>query len=196
MQHLFERLSQEVTKLSLNPGFIHHKWFIKYHIEIVEKISLELCEIYKKADRDLVMGIVWMHDYGKIVDFNNQWQATITSGKQLLLDIGFSEEYITKLLSLIGIFESKMTEDLTKSPIEIQVVSSADAASHLVGPFYYLWWYENPNKPFEELMQDNERKAMKDWERKMVLPEVRTAFEQRHRFQLEQAGHLPEKFIE
>lgn len=111
------------------------------------------------------------------------------------MQLGFPEDYVIKLLSLIEIFESKMTEDLSKAPIEVQIVSSADAASHLVGPFYYLWWYENPDKPFEELMQDNERKAVKDWTRKMVLPEVREVFKQRHNFQLEQAGHLPKSFM-
>jgi hypothetical protein len=195
MSDLFEKLKIEVARLASNPEFIHHKWFVKYHLEIVERISLELCEIYEEADIDLVMGLVWMHDYGKIIDFNNQWHAMSTSGKQLLLAMGFEERYVAKLLEQLAMVESKMTADLSKAPIEVQIVSSADGASHLVGPFYYLWWYENPGKSFEELMLDNEKKAMKDWTRKVTLPEVRASFEARHMFQLEQAGHFPDKFI-
>jgi hypothetical protein len=44
-------------------------------------------------------------------------------------------------------------------------------------------------------MQDNIKKATKDWNKKMVLPEVRKAFEKRYKFLLEQRGQMPERFL-
>ena len=44
-------------------------------------------------------------------------------------------------------------------------------------------------------MQDNIKKAMKGWDRKIVLPEARKAFEMRHKFLLEQNGQFPSKFL-
>lgn len=192
----FEKLKTHIKEIIHNPQFVHSPWFLKWHLEIIEKMSLELCEIYTDADKDIVLGLVWMHDYAKLIDRAHEHDhETIDKGKIILLELGFPSDYIDKLIESIKVFESKMTEDLSTAPIEIQIVSSADAASHFVGPFYNLWWYEHSEKPFEELMKDNEFKALKDWNRKITLPEVREAFEYRFNHTMEQAGNLPDKYF-
>ena len=44
-------------------------------------------------------------------------------------------------------------------------------------------------------MELNRKKVEKDWNHKIVLTEVRKAFEARYKFHLEQAGELPERFL-
>ncbi|MFS8159111.1 MAG: hypothetical protein ACMG6E_02650 [Candidatus Roizmanbacteria bacterium] len=192
---LILKLKKAVAEASENPSFIHHKWYIKYHIEIVEKIALELCDVYQEADSELVLVIVWLHDYPKIIQVKDKIESSLKI-RELMKEIGFKEEFIQKVLSSYEIFENPFEIDLNTAPIEVKITSSADAAAHLVGPFYMLYWYENPQKSIEELLKDNAWKSNHDWTKKIVLPEIKNSFEKRFHLLNEMIGNFPEKYLE
>jgi uncharacterized protein YcfL len=190
---LLNVLKQAVSTQSANTNFVHHKWFVKYHLEIVEKIASELCEKYAEADRFKVMVLAWLHDYEKIIDFDNQYNTELEATKQLMQQIGFENEFIVQMANDLNVYNAK--ENLSAASIEIQIVSSSDAASHAVGPFMCLYWYENPGMTVEELMAANIRKISVDWEKKITLPEVKEAFSGYRDFNLQVAGQLPENYL-
>ncbi len=184
LKKLIRLFKSEVKEACINSKFIHHEWFLKYHLEIVEKIALELCEYYPKADKNIVLLLVWLHDYRKI---------THTAGRKKLLEIGFNREFVEKAILYVTILDKK--SNLKNSPIEVQIVSSADGASHLIGPFYAIYWKEQSQRSCEVLMKENRRKALVDWNKKIVLPEVKKAFLSRHKSLLECCGKFSKKYL-
>ena len=193
MHELITAFKEHVKEISNDPQFVHHEWFVKYHLEIVERIAFELCDRYPEIDRGFIELLVWLHDYGKIVDFEHQYEATLTEGKKKLLEIGFATDFVEKAISYIQTLDKK--EGLENAPLEIQIVSSADGASHLIGPFYTIHWKERHDLTTEALIKTNKEKALIDWEKKIVLSEVKEAFHKRHEFFLEQRGDFSEKFL-
>ena len=195
MQERIDQFKKHVTEASASPDFIHHSWFITWHLEIVEAIANELLQHYPEADKDMVEVMVWLHDYGKILDFDNQYQMTLSAGRSKLLELGFNKAFVDRAIENIETLDKKLELDISKTSIEVQIVSSADGCSHLVGPFMYMWWHENNSKPFEVLMADTKKKALKDWNYKIVLPEARKNFRARFDLIMEQSGDLPDVYI-
>jgi hypothetical protein len=192
---LAQAFKSHVLCLAHDEKFIHRSWYIEYHLNIVEKIAMELTEIYPEADRNFVMTLVWLHDYGKFIDWSRQYELTLTEGRRALTDAGFSSKFSDRAIEYARLLDDSQRTDLSKAPIEVQIVSSADGCAHFVGPFFQIWLWENSGRPLRELLRQNRSKAEKDWTRKIVLPEARAAFEQRYRIVCEQNGDLPSSYI-
>ncbi|WP_327353309.1 hypothetical protein [Streptomyces sp. NBC_01304] len=177
------------------PTFRHHRWYVPYHLELVERLAAELLDHYPGADRAKVSALVWLHDYGKALHNSPSHQVTLSEGALRLREAGLDEPFVADVVAYARMLDRAPELDLSRAPVEVRIASSADGCAHLVGPFFHLYWWENPDRPHDQLMAENLRKLDKDWHRKIVLPEARAAFEGRHRMLREQAGELPERFL-
>lgn len=195
MRDKIEAWKRHVREVAARPEFVHHEWFVRWHLEIVERIAMELCDAYPAADRELVEVMVWLHDYGKTLDFENQYATTISSGRAKLTDMGFTADFVERAVSGIETMDKKMELDLHQAPLEVQIVASADGCSHLVGPFLSLYWREHPELSAEALMAANRAKLEKDWNRKITLSEARAVFAPHYEYLLKQSSPLPDKFL-
>lgn len=195
MKEKIQAFKQHVREASANPDFIHHEWFVRYHLEVVEQIAFELCEHYPAADRELIELLVWLHDYGKIIDFDNQYTMTRQAGVPKLTELGFDPELVERVIGLVELGDKKLEVDLHEAPLEVQILATADACSHMVGPFHPIFWKEFNHLSIEELRESNRKKLRKDWDHKVILPEGRQAFQSRYDYLWEQAGDIPERLI-
>lgn len=174
--------------------FTYHEWMVDYHLKIVEKIALELCDIYKEADRDIVLALVWFHDFGKPIDEKNERAVTLKEAPKTMLECGFSQEFIDKVIEYWQLMEKKNEIDIRTTPIEVQIVSSSDGASHFTGVFYPSYFNEDGDN-FTTTQKHLKEKIEKDWNRKIVLPEVQKAFEERYKKAKELLGEFPDNFL-
>ncbi|PIR94540.1 hypothetical protein COT97_00650 [Candidatus Falkowbacteria bacterium CG10_big_fil_rev_8_21_14_0_10_39_11] len=195
MDSNLQQFKDHVIKAAANPDFIHHAWFVDYHLIIVEQIALELCKKHPDADKNIILLLVWLHDYGKILDINHEHKTTLSMGPKVLTEFGFNNEVIKLALDYIRQIDAHAEMDLSKASIEVKIVSSADAAAHLIGPFYQVYLHENPNKSLKDLMSSNKLKVKKEWSEKIVLPEIKKAFLDRYNLILEQNGDLPNNYL-
>ena len=168
---------------------------VQYHLNIVEKIAMELCDIYTDADRDIVQALVWFHDFGKPIDEENERAITLLEGPKVMLACGYTQEFVDRVVECWQLMEKKNEIDIQTTPIETQIVSSADGASHFTGVFYPSYFNEN-NDDFAITQKHLKEKIEKDWNRKIVLPEVQKAFEGRYLRAKEMLGNFPDKFLD
>jgi hypothetical protein len=173
-----DRVRSQITEMAQDSAFKHHKWYVQHHLVIVEQISLALCDIYPNADREVVLLLVWMHDYGKITR-QSTTEASV-NGTSFLVDHGVRPALAQSIINSIETIDRKDVNELMAATIEIQILSSADGAAHMVGPFFSIYWWENSDRSIEELQSSNRKKLQTDWERKIVLPEVKRAFASRY----------------
>jgi putative nucleotidyltransferase with HDIG domain len=184
-----------VIKNSDNRNFAYQEWFIADHLLIVEKIAMELCDKYPEADREVVQALVWFHDFGKPIDEENEYEVTKTKGVEAMGEVGFPEEFIQKVLGFWLIMEKKNELDMAKQAIEVKIISTADGASHFVGKFYPSYFGDIPKESLESIQAKLKLKIDQDWNRKIVLPEVKEAFKERYNMAMEILGEYPEKFL-
>ncbi len=193
MNEKLETLQRRVISASEQSNFKHRQWFVTWHLEIVAQISKELLAAYPEANAEVTLAAAWLHDYGKA--FGKDTAFTLSAGREELEKCGFDTPFIENVVKTIGYVDAHTEMDISKAPIEAQIVSSADGCAHLVGPFMRLFWHENPDWTIEDLMKENQRKLNHDWKLKVCLPEAKKAFESRLQLQLEEAGKLPEAFL-
>ncbi len=193
MHTSIEKFKKIVIENNSRKDFQYHEWMVEYHLEIVERIALELCDMHPEADRDIVQVLAWFHDYGKPIDEIREREITLQEGPEVLKECGFSDEFIQKVVHFWQLMEKKNEIDLREAPIETQIISSADGAAHLVGTFYPGYFGDGDG--FERVQERLKEKMEKDWERKIVLPEVREAFKERYVKARELLGEFPDRFL-
>lgn len=89
---------------------------------------------YPEADETTLIVLSLMHDYGKMIDFANQYDPKYADeGKQVLKNLSFDNNFAEMVGESVKLSDKK--NHLEIESIEIRIVSSADTCSHLIGPW-------------------------------------------------------------
>ena len=107
---------------------------------------------------------------------------------------GNSKKIKDRVVECWQLMEKKNEIDIRTTPIETQIVSSSDGASHFTGVFYPSYFNEDGDD-FVTTQKHLKEKIEKDWNRKIVLPEVQKVFEGRYLRAKEMLGEFPDNFL-
>lgn len=196
IQEKIDAFKRIVVQNCQSPSFAYREWFVDDHLTIVERIAMELCDHYPQADRAAVRALVWFHDFGKPIDEENEYETTKKKGVEAMRSVGLPEDFIQRVLACWIRMEMKAEIDIAREAVEVQIVSTADGASHFVGKFYPSYFRDDPKEGLSTIVDRIKEKIAKDWERKIVLPEAKQAFRHRYDQAKEIVGDYPDKFLQ
>ena len=155
-------------------------WFYEEHILIVEKLALDLCELYPKANRDAVILSVWFHDIGRAHghDVGHDLYGS-NYAKKTLTENGFGKDFVNLIVESCK--THSCDENGKPNSLEGKILATADALSHYHNGFYlrilYSWSRKSKNdyhqlktKLFKKMKRDLNDKILFDEVREKIIP--------------------------
>ncbi len=105
------------------------------HVPEMEKWVKFLAEKYTKADKNILMLSVWLHDIGHYpVTRGDHAIKSRRIAKRFLNDLKISEELINGVLHCV---RSHRVKDVKPKSLEARIIAAADSASHITDSMYF-----------------------------------------------------------
>lgn len=157
----------------LNPGFIDD-WFYSVHLLGVEKFAKELLKKLPKANKEIVLLGVWLHDLQRLrrIKGDHAKMGAIEAEK-VMKQFKHSERTIELVKDII--LAHSCNNELMPKTLEGKILASADAMSHYINDFYLTiaMTCERDLVSFkkwalEKLDRDYNKKIFFDFAKKMI----------------------------
>ena len=154
------------------PTFKHHKWYLRYHLDVVMDITNELMSPNVTDEEKRIMhDMVWMHDYPKMKGDPDNFEIV-----RELVTKHRGATYADELVGYLEEVEALKSPDFSKAHLYSYTISTADALSHYTGPFFQYYIDENPDMSMDEIKASNLAKLEKD-KVKLRLPGYENALD-------------------
>ena len=110
-------------------------WFYDVHLLAVEKFAIQLLKKLPKADKEIVMLGVWLHDLHRVKILKGDHQkASAKEAVKVLKLYGYNSKTIDQVKEII-LTHSCYTGNMPKS-LEGKILATADGMSHYVNDFF------------------------------------------------------------
>ena len=158
-------------------------WFYEDHLLVVERLALELCDLYPKANKDLVTLGVWFHDIGRAHghDDGHDLYGANYAGETLIKN-GFDKNFIDLVVEACRTHSCK--ENGKPNSLEGKILATADALSHYHNGFYlrilYSWSKKNKGD-YYQLKTKLFKKMERDLNEKIFFDEIRVKIKPMHK---------------
>ena len=172
MSSKISKIKNLVKNECINLGLIDD-WFYDVHLLAVEKWAKELLKKLPKANSEIVLLGVWLHDIAQVRGIKGDHaKKGVAEAEKVLKQFGYSESVINHVKEIVL---SHGCKELMPKTLEGKILASADAMSHYVNDFYLaiLATGERDLPSFkkwalEKLDRDYNKKIFFDFARRMI----------------------------
>jgi HD superfamily phosphodiesterase len=147
------------------------KNFWDYHIWPVMEESSRM-SIQYGGDEDIIWIGAMMHDVGLVYKRKNHDILGAKIAHEILLKRGFDKKTAEKVRNIVLRHRCKKEKPET---VEEKIVTTADAIAHF-SPAYYLGLAVVANEDYQDLMENNFKKLVSDFENKIFFPGEKRKF--------------------
>ena len=154
-------------------------WFWDVHLLEVEKCAKMLLEKLPKADKEIVMLGVWLHDLQRIRKINGDHCKTgAVEAQRVMQEFGYSSDKVQAVREII--LAHSCEGKLTPKTLEGKILATADAMSHFAGDFYLAIAATGKHdaKSFKKWAKE---KIDRDYRKKIFFPFARKMIAKRHK---------------
>lgn len=147
-------------------------WVVNRHLLVVEKFANQLCDLYKKANREVVLLGVWLHDVGRARKSSIDHDLYgAEEARRILKKYNLPEK---KIKLVAEVCRAHRCKDIKPKNLEAKILATADAMSHLVDAFYILLIFRRHwGDDFEKNRKRAFEKLERDFNDKILLPKVK-----------------------
>lgn len=154
-------------------GFID-KWIYNVHLLGVEKFAKELLKKLPKANKEIVLLGVWLHDISRIRGIKGRHaKISAIEAEKIMKEFGYSDQIIKHVKEIIAAHSCNTR--LMPKTLEGKILASADAMSHYINDFYLNIMTINKRDlvdfkkwVLEKLDRDYNKRIFFDFAKKMV----------------------------
>ena len=134
--------------------------YLLYHVPEVEKWARKILKEYPKANEEIVLSSVWLHDAGLLVGDQDTDHA-INSEKvalSFLPTITDQRDVVEKIAHCV---RSHRCKDIMPQTIEAKIVAISDSLSHMTDVVYINMYQRGETaQALEKLERDNRDKSL------------------------------------
>lgn len=173
MLRKINKIKNLIKKECFRLGFVEN-WFYNTHLLGVEKFAEELLRKLPKANKEIVMLGVWLHDLQRIRILKGEHaKIGAIEAEKIMRQFKYSEKIIKHVRKII--LAHSCNAKLMPKTIEGKILASADAMSHCINDFYLIIAITGQRDiidfkkwALEKLDRDYNKKIFFDFAKKMI----------------------------
>ena len=171
-----KQIKEKIKNECYNLGHID-SWFYDKHLLAVEKYANFLLKKLPKANREIVLLGVWLHDTQRVRGIKGDHQKMgAVEARKIMQEYGYSAAIIKKVQSIILTHSCNRSKPIT---LEGKILATADAMTHYVNDFY-LQIAITRRRSLKVFKLWALEKLNRDYNKKIFFPFAKKEIKERH----------------